>query len=312
MTRHRWLAVACLTLVTACAGSRGPAAPTAPGHHPIHDATAPDVAALVRRADEAFVAFQAPDYQRPFTPGPDVPAQISSLYLEACLAGNHRSCWLSDAFSPSRRAKMMVRRNCLAGDLKSCRAISEEWRSEPDKRLPGWAGRTLACDTPQCRHARRQECAGGFPTSCEESEFPIPYYQMPYHRRLIERALEGCLEGILAECRWLMSTSSDGEAAIVGARQLCMMTMTECSQARTNDPVNDRDLLEHACQYGHGDEQATACRYAEAGYYVPELNYPEPYPGHARKLAEWNCTRKNNPAMCLPDLDQRTPVQPAP
>lgn len=305
VTRRRWVVAVHLGLwaAAACGDDRTPAAPLSAR------AVEPDVAALVRRADEAFAASQKPDYRRPFVQGPDLTKQVGSLYWKACLAGDKRSCWTADALIHSKHTEMMVRRNCLAGDRMSCRALPDDnWSSKPDKRLQGWAGRVIPCDEPECIEAQRRECAAGFPRSCEWVPIRLTgslnniwhYVETPFQRRMVRLALEACLVGVIEDCRWLESAPFHPREAVDAAGQHCAMKARNCPQARIGDVIKDRDLLEHGCQYGSGDEQAGSCRRAEDGYY--NMGYPEPYPGRALELGRWSCARRHDPAKCLQDL----------
>lgn len=303
----RWFVVVLVTLwVAACSAGHPSIAPIA------HRAVDPEVTTLVRLADAAFAEFQKPDYRRPLVRGPDVPSQLGALYWRACLAGDLRSCWMADAFTHSSHTEAMVRENCLSGDQPSCRALPyDDWGSiRPDKRLAGWAGRSLSCHTPECREARRRECVAGFPRSCK-LEVAVALDLTPFQRRIVEIASEGCRAGILEDCHWLVSLSFHPPELYQALEQLCIMKLTNCTAAYGNDMIETRDFLEHGCQYGSGEEQGMSCRYLERGYSDPEPMYPEPYPGRGLELGRWNCARSRDPAGCLKELARSQPP-PAP
>ncbi|HWU87203.1 MAG TPA: hypothetical protein VN253_08010 [Kofleriaceae bacterium] len=278
-----------------------------PAPAPRNQARAVSVADLVRRADEALTASRPPDYRRPQMEGPDPTRQVKDLYWKACRAGDRRSCWIADAMGHGD-AKAIIRRNCRAGDLMSCRALSPEFEPKPDRRLHGWAGRADPCDTPECQETQRQECTDGFPVSCERldsAEPHDPFDPGPLLQRAGKLALDGCRAGILEECSWLEFGHRDLDEKALAAEQLCILALKDCRYAY-KDPIVYRDLMERGCQYGKDEEQRDTCRWLGNGYY--DLQYPEPYPGRAREIGEWNCARKRDPAKCLKELEARTPT----
>jgi hypothetical protein len=263
------------------------------------------VTALVRPADEAFASTLVPDYDRPFIKKPHDLEWVSGLYLQACRAGDRRSCWRADATYSSKLTEEMVHRNCLAGDLMSCRALRREpWEpdepSEPDKRLRGWVGRAIQCDGPQdcqkearqkcqeldCWEALQQECADGFPASCWS----------PLHRndegalaRATELAMEGCQAGLRKECQWLLLHISDHAKWVFAYGHLCHWAADcgDLSYYFKGEPIKVREIRERGCQYGRGTEKGIACEAAWRGYL--DGTYPEPVPGRGRALVEWSC-----------------------
>lgn len=284
--------------VVACGQPPATQAPaTPPPPTPPADRThEPDVAALVRRADEALAAMQRPDYRRPFVQEPDTRKLVGDLYLEACRAGDRSSCWMADAVDPSERAATALRGGCLAGDLMSCRALRRERSSAPDKRLRGWASHDRTCEAPDCREILRQECEAGFPGSCNALSF-LENDEGRLAARAMTLATEGCRAGLLVECRWLV-VKHDGDRELA-SEQLCSLAGEECRFMYTLGPIKARDSFEHGCQYGRGEDQYNSCLFLELGYY--EMGYPEPYPGRALEIARWVCERGTNPARCIDD-----------
>jgi hypothetical protein len=260
----------------------------------------PDVAAFVRRADQAFARLR-PDYRRPFVQGPDVHASVSRLYLEACRVGHRRSCWMADGISHSERSGMRVRRNCLAGDVMSCRAIPAPPGLELDKRFPGWASRAGWCEGPECQKVLRQECAAGFPKSCWDLEGPSLDDHKPLRVRAVMLAGRGCRAGLLEECRWLVGHGPDSAEQAFARERVCTLGRERCERFYTfSDSPRARDLLEYGCQYARGRAQEIACGFAEAAYYVKGL--AEPVPGRARALGTWNCEQLyHDPVKCSRD-----------
>lgn len=289
--------------VAACGGGRSPAPRLA------NEVAQPDPSALARRADEALAATLKPDYQRPLVKKPDVLAPVRARYLDACEAGDRRSCWLADAIRRSDRAAAMVRRNCLAGDQMSCRALP--WNSDlrPSKQFRGWAGRWSRCYRPECQEDLRQECAEGFAASCWRISNPSD----DERARAASLAREGCREGILEECRGLFQLpgrdrpSSELEFA---AGQFCRLTAI-CERAVSlyeHEPIKQRDALERTCQYGPKVDNIIACDTLADGY--RDRLYPEPVPGRGRALAEWRCLSMHSGpgSLCMQEVDQQFPA----
>jgi len=265
-------------LATAC--SRPGAA--APAPQPSSHAAAPSGPALARRADEALAATLRPDYQLPRLDEPDALARVSALYLESCRAGVRSSCWLADATHHSDAATEIVRRNCLAGDLLSCRALPADFGGGPDRRLPGWAGRSNECIFLECRNIMRRECEAGFTRSCSKIG------DADLARATIE-ALEACRAGVLEECYFLSAHTRDRSEAVFAFERICRLAAncTAGEHIYANQPLETRDALERSCQYGRGFEREIACTKLILGYL--EGAYPEPVPGRARALADWYC-----------------------
>jgi hypothetical protein len=204
---------------------------------------------------------------------------------------------MSDAIRGSDEAAARVRRNCLAGDVMSCRAIGAHTPEGSEERFQGWAGRT-ACAAPGCRDVLRRECEAGFPVSCATQEPDDPLLSGPLQVRATMLALEGCRVGILDECAWLAFKSWDRSDRDLGAARLCKLHMELCSL------THNADLAEYGCQYGTGEEQDHACFAAERGYY--ELGQPEPVPGRARALAERRCRKDaGDLELCLQEVRTR-------
>lgn len=254
---------------------------------------------LVRRADEAFTATLRPDYEQPHQDKPHGLEWVSALYLEACRAGDRRSCWLADSTHQSEATTAIMRRGCLAGDRLSCRALPENNGDEPDRGLPGWAGRSRYCFHTECVEIMRQECEAGFPRSCwrvsdVEDEAMVGAEAI---ERAIGLALDACRAGVLEECYSLSALTKRGFKAIWAFEQICNLS-ANCSagdRIHSDQPLRARAALERGCQYGRGDEQELACMRLILGYL--QGVYPEPVPGRARALAEWYC--RNSGSFCV-------------
>lgn len=296
----RFLCMQLAVWVSACGGGGETLAPPA-SPAPEAPMGGPDVAELVRRADEALAATLKPDYDRPMVQKPDGLAWVSELYLEACRAGDRRSCWLADSINSTEATAAMVRDHCLAGDLMSCRAVRSPAGAEPDRRLRGWVGRALSCDGADCeetvrtrcerldcREPMQQECAAGFPVSCWNRDLNTEDQQA--YAQAVALAREGCRAGILAECHWLWRDGLGGSDLKLAAHQLCTQAAVKCGVSvfvQDDDRTMSRDAEERACQYGKSVEQDAACFSLIHGYH--DRWYREPVPGRGRALAERGC-----------------------
>jgi hypothetical protein len=299
-----------LALAAAC-GSRTPPPQSSRTDHADHAdhadrtdradlvAARPDVAELMRRADEAFASTLKPDYDRPFVEKPHGLPWVSERYLEACRAGERRACWIADTVHSSEATRKMVSDNCLAGDPMSCRAIRPSGMAESDRRLPGWVGRAFACedgcakDVQQrceamgCRPLMQQECEAGFPLSCWNREINLKDKQA--WERAAALARNGCQEGIYTECSWLDVWAGDPDAG----DKICTMAAEGClvnsfDLFNNTDLTGYRDWLERGCQYGELKEQLATCNTLASGYHGM---YREPVPGRSEALTAWVCAR---------------------
>jgi hypothetical protein len=264
-----------IVLVTLLGCARGDAVP------PVANAAKPtDAAALTRRADAAFAASLASDLGQPFAAAARDREPVRALYLDACRAGDRRSCWLASAIHPHEAdddpvAETAVRDNCRAGDIMSCRAIRRPFEHDD---LPGHAGRSCwgtviakrfgqhdcelcsgACnaDVTQLHH----ECAAGFPLSCElASEVDSKHDSPGDVDRRVQLAREGCEHGLVREC----GVWSIGAATIPALRRQCDLVIDRCRDLGEraviyDQPIIARDAYERLCQYSRIDERTASC-----------------------------------------------------
>jgi hypothetical protein len=276
----RFFVVLIVVWGSACGGRASPL--------PSNRTVGSDLAALVWRADEALASTLRTDYQRPFLQKlPDL-AWVSDRYLEACEAGDRRSCWLADGIRSSERAMMMVRSNCLAGDLMSCRALPEDQSDIPDRRLRGWAGRASTCVMSACEEARRQECTAGFPMSCLRNHT----LDEEANARAALLTGEGCRAGILQECKWLTLHAPQRSISKMAYERVCSLSGHQCNAVASEykeDPARARDALERGCQHTEGWEQDSMCVELIESY--RDNLYQEPVPGRLQALIEWQCKK---------------------
>lgn len=304
---NRLLVSMALVGVLACgAPPRSPL--PAPPPPPPSESQGPDVAALVREADRALEATLRPDYRRPMEQPLHDLVWVSDRYLEACQAGDRPSCWVAAEIHPSRHARpsspaiMMLRRNCRAGDQMSCRALPLDQHKEPDRSIPGWAGRAYECEERSCRDALRQECAAGLAISCRVLLAPAEATRSPEERApTVSLMAEGCRAGLLDECGWLVILSADLAHHRLASAQHCRFA-ARCvgmTMAPLGGPLERRNAYERTCQYGSGIDQENACMELAFGYHMGR--YPEPVPGRGRALAVWNC-RDATALACEPSF----------
>jgi hypothetical protein len=255
---------------------------------------------LARVADAKLQTFLGADYRRPFDAARAAYAPIRTAYLEACHGGDHRSCWMVSQLydwtteQPDPRADDSVVRDCISGDLMSCRAI-DPLRS-PSVVAPGMAGRTLGCvsTTPCDRGELRNECTRGFPRSCGvlaviESE-TSPQGSVD-QQRTYDLALDGCRRGLVWECRFLESGTDRYRA--FAASEICRMTAHECvSAARIVGWATTaaRDLTEHECQFSRASDRSS-CVVLVSRY--QRRVWAEPVPNRFVDLRDWLCQQKN-------------------
>jgi hypothetical protein len=257
---------------------------------------------LVARAEQALLDSMRLDYQRPFTSDRYDREPVRERFFQACRAGDHRSCWMVDtvvnrAHSPvhayEAEAQAIVRSNCGAGDMLSCRAVEPNLDGLPDG-LPGQLGRTFACkfDEPACDVAGlRRECHAGFPESC----FFLMYRVTPPDDRVelaataLQLTRDGCRVGIPGECELWRSlqddglvTSSPGDRVVV-LDQLCTLALSSCKDLGAlylrEDLSRARDALERACQLvGYEEFRAEECLPIWRLYTDPASGIAEPVP----------------------------------
>lgn len=268
-----------------------------PAPQPVsHSVIAPSRSPELVHADDAFAALQRPDYRRPFKGQPDLVLRASELYLEACRAGDRRSCWVSKELRYSKPAIALMSDNCRAGHLMSCRALPP---TVDDATLPGHAGRR--CNTGECREIFKEECQKGFPRSCFELESEEGADVTALRARETELATEGCRAGVLDECRFLDIIARDEKLSRLVWTQLCQLSVGSCNNRRFDRQIEARDLLETACQHGRHLEIRCALllsRYVEG-------TFSEPAPGRAGAIATFLCGAGTEPAACLEALRRK-------
>lgn len=275
----------------------------------------PGPAALARRADAALAASLKPDYGEPFAATAPDRSAVRALYLNACEAGDHRACWMASAIHPHELdpdpvAEGHVVDNCRAGDLMSCRAIRLPVAPVDD--LPGHVGRSCwgtplskrlglhdctACAKP-CNAdvgALRQECAQGFPFSCELASSLDGQHDPPdlgSRTAALERA--GCDRGMVHECSML------APSRLIASRQplqrLCSLAIDRCRdlgenayhaqlESKDDDPIVARDAFERLCQFSPVAERAKNCGPIIDMYRNKAA--PEPVEGRRDALERW-------------------------
>jgi len=240
-----------------------------------------DVAELVRRAEQALADDRRLDYARPFADKPHEP--VAARFLDACRAGDRRSCWIAaqlDGGDVAKSAGELVHANCRAGDAMSCRAdLTSEGRSD------ACADSLESCDAAKLR----AECENRLAVSCERLLHvrPVIADWEAIKVRTAQLARDGCAAGILAECvAW--SASDDGDHDLA-AEQRCTlaydcMLLGNAQLARKHGDAA-RDAFELECQRGR--RPAPACEVLGAHYIAGTLR--EPTPGRGKALVEWAC-----------------------
>jgi hypothetical protein len=196
--------------------------------------------------------------------------------------------------TPDTVADPYVVKNCIAGDLMSCRSI-DPFRS-PSIAAPGSAGRTIGCGS---KHScdltgMRRECDRGFPLSCHvlavmESE-TSPQGKID-QQRTYDLAFDGCRRGLVSECRFLEpGTERDRTFA---TSQICLMTGYECYGAALvvgKDTTAARDLTEHECQFSKASDRSSCAALVDK--YQRHV-WAEPVPNRLADLRDWLCQQKN-------------------
>lgn len=257
---------------------------------------------LVGSADRLLDAWE-PDYRRPVEQVTSSRTSAAAQFLEACRAGDKRSCWMAmtlvDA-SGWQAAAALVERNCRAGDLMSCRALPAEHHKLVFADAPGEVGRSWRCSqfnqVPACDllgiASMRSECAAGFVASCWNLEFaqpPLPD-RVEIGARIAGLAQEGCEQGLVDDCRALVRHAT-GDLEVLASERLCALVGEHCPQLATarverGEPVRARDALERGCQH---PSKATLMVCLELGQGYLDAAYPEPVAGRGQALVDWAC-----------------------
>jgi len=244
---------------------------------------------MVARAERSLAQSLPLDYRRPFSSSdPERPATVS-LYLEACRAGDNPSCWIARELGAFEATKI-IRANCVAGDIMSCRAILRNEDIAPEAS----GGRTVLCaeDSKHCGiEDLRRECLAGFPLSCWRIR-EVPVEELPDRDALAARvaplARAGCQARIDDECSSTFNTYTEAETRLI-AERMCPLVVRWCAilskyYKKEGDLVRARDLAEQSCQYGN---DILRCRQLGTAYVTGE--FPEPVPGRGEALLTWGC-----------------------
>jgi len=307
-----WARMQCLVVtavVIVAAPGCGPRAGDQPQRTPEPAATAPDESLhnrvdttrrveLVTRAEQSLARGWPLDYRQPFSDHDAERSATVSLYLEACRAGDKPSCWIAGELGASA-AMALIRANCVAGDMMSCRAIPRGEATDPE--TPGWAGRGPLCEKespdadPEEKRCGvgdlRRECLAGFPLSCWIAGNGPPDL-LPDREALAKRAgplaRMGCQARIDHECANMYNEYTDAETLRI-AERMCPLEFRWCSVLSKHyrdkgELLRARDLEEQICQYGRA---RSACR--QLGEDYGNRIFPEPVPGRGEALLTWGC-----------------------
>jgi hypothetical protein len=218
--------------------------------------TSSNPAELAAKADAAFAASLAPDYRQPFAAAGIDPSPVRAQYLDACAAGDSRSCWvarsLAHGLGGDSVANDLLRRHCRDGDRTSCRALTR-FRGDD---LPGHTGRTCQplVDCERHRAALDAECAAGFPHSCLAAAYDRLATNGAGIARAVDLAANGCQRGILEECSIVLEHEHDPRRWIAAATRTCELSSDDCvalgrRQLRDGKPAEARDAYERQCQH---------------------------------------------------------------
>ncbi len=260
------------------------------------------VKTAVYAAEQAWRNSFPVDYERPFVEPEYLPLEAHSRYLEACKAGDRRSCWIAlevGAPSDAVSARALVAANCRDGDQLSCRALPADDESTPGQvGLAGALGRMPACDaineSSTCDLVGlRRECDEGFPTSCRRLVMsnPTPQDGVALTSRSVRLADAGCRAGIVLECDILLIFHTKGEREHALAkvcelgRRFCGAIAIELLNA--GESTKSVAMLEHACQYGISATEDCL----KLGIAYLRKTYVEPVGGRGQQLIDWACAR---------------------
>lgn len=276
---------------SACSATGNASPPSVSNAH----ARAADAGGLAKHADALLAASAAIDYERPFRGKPRDLAPVIAAYLDACRAGDGRSCRRAvdlehQAGEDNGPALHALVEHCRAGQLDTCRALLAGAAIADDHALAGWAGRSETCKERGCDDELRRECKAGFAASC----FVLVGHGVPdddaVFARAGELAVAGCRADIGPECQLLGQADED---KLLRHGHSCQLRGVDCTTYGLDlraDPVAARDVFERACQYDQA-HQVDACKVLVEVY--QENLVPEPMPGRARAVRDWVCAQPN-------------------
>ena len=212
IARHARITVIALVATISCGRSREPADVS-------NQRDVSVVTLKAGKAHEELRKLRTLDYAYPFgDPGNTRRTRVGELFLEACKAGHRLSCGSGRDFLPGRTDfAPLLRANCVAGDVPSCRAMYPR-----DRTLRGGIApdNCTQVEVPD-RAGIEKECADGFPDSC----FCLAMASPPV-RGLSKRAwqlhLEGCALNQVGDC-YTVTFDVTGTDGLWGATRWCML-----------------------------------------------------------------------------------------
>jgi hypothetical protein len=278
--------------------------PALPSHAAPRRGADPALEARVRDAERALDTSFALDYNRPFEPRAEPPAE--AMLLEACREGAARACWLALGVSVAgterwREALRLVAEHCRAGHGMSCRALPldhEYGNEETFADLPGAAGRTAPCHrrpaATDCQlDALRAECRAGFAASCLAlARTPGEVDRAELAIQAAAHALEGCREGIVRDCQsYVYARTGDADANLTAYEHICRLSGRDCTWLaqellQRGDRGAAREHYEQSCQYGV-EQLPLTCLELARDYLAGRLD--EPVAGRGQALLGWAC-----------------------
>ncbi|HET9627367.1 MAG TPA: hypothetical protein VFP84_38675 [Kofleriaceae bacterium] len=266
--------------------------------------------ALATDADQLLLQSMRLDFEQGVPAPPVDRLPVRAMYLKACQAGDHRSCWMATSMAtpnstePVNEAEAIIRKNCAAGDRLSCRAFGDLAKSLDDD--PTHSALVYLClnDEARCDFAGiRRECSGGFPYNCFVLTFMDSFApDMPdIVATGITLTREGCRAGVAWECeqleKFLGAVSHPAwDDRVLALEQQCTIQLSNCNALgalyRSTSPDKARDAYEHGCQYKNEfDITIEACKPLWAAYTDPKSGILEPVPGRAKQLHDSACEK---------------------
>jgi hypothetical protein len=300
------VAVSAAALAAACSKPPAPVERRTPLANAQSQAPHAKPNALAERADAALDSDTPSDYERPFAEKPVERDATRELFVDACKAGDHASCWkamyvgrdLVGFHAAELPTLDLLATNCRAGDTWSCRALPIDrplyrWKFDD---AAGGMGRSEACDQPtaSCDLAvLRRECDAGFAWSCSvlASSGGAGADAARLRKRAEDLALEDCTHDIVHQCQGDMTANWPEAARSDALRRMCRYSRLACvdvaaSLEKRGETKDVRELRELACQYTQG---GVGCARLAAGYL--DGKYTEPVPGRGQQLLDWTCAR---------------------